>query len=279
MTIAEVRPGEFVETDPVEEPGGACFRPGAEYGPFRDFLLSHLRDAARGDDEVAEFVLREMEVTWGGNLENAIVDALEHFPRRKTHDLRRWLHESRKTRVYAYVDVGSRDLSYGLMLTTGRPSDKVVAHKRLGSYELHEESGRYQEFSDALAEIEQNFEPAPRSVRDGGSLYLTAEMEGESKEAERKRERKLARLFDDIPLVEVNDEDDYGQVLAAIGLTPDEGKWTKPGLYDFRDFPPEFASTMDDYIREVMREEAEQAFEMIWQEDWEDACVELLEKE
>jgi len=56
---------------------------------FKEFLLPRLK--ATADSEASEYVLREWKTTWGGDLGEATIDAIEHLPARKTKLLRDWV--------------------------------------------------------------------------------------------------------------------------------------------------------------------------------------------
>jgi hypothetical protein len=95
-----------------------------------------------------------------------------------------------------------------------------------------------------------------------------------------KRKKETLRLFEEEPYVEVTDEEDYDAALEALGLDAEDGAWEKPGLYDFRDDPPTYVSSVEDYELESMTEAADQAFEFMFQgEEWEDAYKALAEEE
>jgi hypothetical protein len=46
-----------------------------------------------------------------------------------------------------------------------------------------------------------------------------------------------------------------------LEISKDESAWEKPGLYDFRDSPPTYSYSVDDYERESMKDAAERAIE------------------
>jgi hypothetical protein len=243
MTVEEIRKGQFVETDEVEEEP-ECVRLDSDPGSaFRNFLLPRLESAR---DEASREILAG--VRDGRLLGDAVLDVIESFPASKTQRLRAWVKEASGTHVYAFVDFhGLYRLTYGLMMTTGGPRDPVVAVEGIGQSEL-ESLVQYWEFSDALKEIKQN-----------------ARM-------------KIAWAFEEIPLVEVGDKEEYDEALAAMGISIADGAWEKSGLYDFRDSPPTYSGSVEDYERECMKYEAEQTLEYLFQGDeWMSACKTLLE--
>jgi len=80
--------------------------------------------------------------------------------------------------------------------------------------------------------------------------------------------------FEEVPLVEIESQDDYD----TLGF--DESQWEKPGLYDFRDDPPTYAGTVEDYEHEEMERAAEEAIDFMFQGDeWEDVYRELAAAE
>ena len=154
--------------------------------------------------------------------------------------------------VYAYARFRSLEhVSFGLFRTTGGPEDEEVDSESVGQYGM-EPIARYWEYGLALEEIE--------------------------KAAKRKKE--TLRFFEEEPYVEVTDEEDYDAALEALGLDAEDGAWEKPGLYDFRDDPPTYVSSVEDYELESMTEAADRAFEFMFQgEEWEDAYKALAEEE
>jgi hypothetical protein len=59
---------------------------------FKEFLLPRLK--ATADSEASEYVLREWKTTWAGDLGEAVIDAIEHLPTRKTKLLRDWVEQA-----------------------------------------------------------------------------------------------------------------------------------------------------------------------------------------
>lgn len=79
-------------------------------------------------------------------------------------------------------------------------------------------------------------------------------------------------VFEEVPYVEVTSKSGYDKAVATMGLDPKEGAWEGPGLYDFRDEPPEFRAKVEDYELESMTDAADQAIEFMFQGDeWKDA--------
>ncbi len=56
---------------------------------FEEFLLPRLE--ATADSDASEYVVREWKTTWEGDLGEAVIDAIEHLPARKTKLLRDWV--------------------------------------------------------------------------------------------------------------------------------------------------------------------------------------------
>lgn len=248
MTIVEIRRGEYVDPDPVEhEPG--CIRLESDPGPtFENFLLPRLENAR---DEASREILAAVRA--GRPFGDAVLDVLESLPAHKTKKIRAWIEEARTTRIYAYVDVhGTSRLSYGLLMTTGGPRDAVIASKEMRTLEL-ENVAPYWQFYDAIKEMQRS--------ASAGILTSFDEPLGEN------------------PLVDVSDKDEYDEALALMNMSPEDGKWKKPGLYNFEESPPTYSGTVEDYEHESMKYEAEQALEYMFQGDeWEEICETLLEK-
>jgi hypothetical protein len=278
MTLVSRGGGEYVDSEPIEDCVPLEAMTGNQVEALRDYLLPRLE---KSRDKVSKFILEEMDVTWDGDLGKAVLDAVEHFSPKEVEQVSKWVEEAQGANVYAYVDVDAFNVSYGLMRTTGGPEDSIVSYKKVGGYESSDGSfAPYWEFADALKEIEGRAgSHGPRSLRGAGaSMYLTPEMEKESRRAEEERRRQLSYLFAENPLVEVTDEGDYDEALSALGFDAAEGSWEGPGLYNFDDSPPTYASTLEDYEREALKDEAERALEMMWDEDLEGACSALLEE-
>ena len=122
-----------------------------------------------------------------------------------------------KVRVYAYARFRSLEhVCYGLSRTDGGPEDDEIDSQKVGEYGM-EPIATYWDINDALKEIE--------SDRTHG--------------------------FEDEPYVEVDSEDSYNEALEALGYDPEDTSWPsdykEPGLYDFRDDPPSYVSSVEDY--------------------------------
>jgi hypothetical protein len=145
--------------------------------------------------------------------------------------------------IYAYAQFHSLErVSYGLMLTTDGPKAKEIDNAKVGAYGM-EPLALYMDFRDALEDIES--------------------------------EREF-RSFEEVPYVEVTKQKDYEVVLDLLDRTPPDGDWQGKGLYDFRDDPPSFQGSVEDYELEEMKRAAEEAFDFMFQGDeWEDAYREL----
>jgi hypothetical protein len=252
MALEEVRRGEYVETDEIDNP--ECVTPEQfELSTFQKFLLPRIE---KSRDEASLQVMAGLRE--GRSLGDAVFDALESLPSTKTKRLRDWVEEARGTHIYAYVKFrGMSRLVYGLMLTTGGPRDEALDDVTVGSFEMSESIAPYWEFHDALKEMDRT-------------------LERESRRSERER---LSSLFEEVSMVEVGSKGDYNDALHVMGLEPDDGSWEKPGLYDFRDSPPTYSGTLEDYQRESMKYEAEQAIESLWDSgELEAACETLVLK-
>ena len=144
-------------------------------------------------------------------------------------------------RIYAYARFRSLEhVSFGLYRTTGGPKDEEIDSEKVGEYGM-EPIASYWEAGIAIEEIE-------------------------------KSKKKDSRLFEDEPLVEVTSEEEYNQAIAALGIDAEEGAWDRPGLYDFRDDPPAYHGTVEEYELDMMKDAADQAFDFMFQDDeWEEA--------
>jgi hypothetical protein len=149
--------------------------------------------------------------------------------------------------VYAYAHFSSLErVSYGLRRTKGGPEDEEIESVKVSGYSM-EPIALFWEFGDAIDVI--------------GSKHA----------------------FEETPLVEIENEEDYNQALEAlepvtgrvqVGLR--DSQWEKPGLYDFRDDPPTYAGTVEKYELEEMMTAAEEAIDFMFQGDeWEDAYHQL----
>jgi hypothetical protein len=151
--------------------------------------------------------------------------------------------------IYAYARFRSLEhVAFGLYRTTGGPEDEEIDSEGVGQYGM-EPIATYWEFNDALKELE-----------------------GDSHHA-----------FEEEPFVEVDSEDSYNEACEALGYEDtygSDGAWPsdykEPGLYDFRDDPPSYVSSVEDYEVSEMKNAAERAFDFMFQSDeWEDAYREL----
>lgn len=243
MALLNPRGNLFVDPEEIDDP--KCVRAEQfEEKTFRDYLLSRLESAR---DAASTEVLAS--VRGGRSLGDAVLDTIESLPASKTAKLKTWIEEARGTRIYAYVEFHSTSrLSYGLMLTEGSPKDSVVAWEEVGTLEM-DNLAPYWGWRQARREIEQK-------------SYLRPHM-----------------MFDEEPMVEVSDKEEYDEALVAMNIELSEGAWKKPGLYDFRDSPPTYSGTIEDYEREAMKYEAERTLEYMFDGgNLEDACDALLAK-
>lgn len=162
--------------------------------------------------------------------------------------------------VYAYARFRSLEhVAYGLYRTTGGPEDEEIDSEKVGEYGM-EPIATYWELKYALDEIEKESE---RAERGQGSFTKNPRW-----------------MFEEQPYVEVTSEQEYDEVLEVLGIDPEDSAWEKPGLYDFRNDPPDFAWTVEDYELEEMTDAADQAIEFMFQGDeWEEAYQALAEAE
>ena len=147
-----------------------------------------------------------------------------------------------RTDIYPYARFRSLEhVSFGLRRTTGGPKGVVVEERRVGDYGM-EPLARFWDFKDALSAL-------------------------------KKGERWA---FEEEPFVEITSEAKYDEVLRASGLDLRDGEWKGPGLYDFRDSPPIFSCTAEDYELEELESAGDDAIDFMYQGDeWEDAYREL----
>jgi hypothetical protein len=146
--------------------------------------------------------------------------------------------------IYAYASFRSLEhVSFGLMRTTGGPEDEEIDSETVGEYGM-EPIAPFWEFGHAMDSI--------------GSKYA----------------------FEEVPLVEVETKDEYEEALEAIDLDPEDGDWKGPGLYDFRDSPPTFSGSVEEYEEESLQDAADQAFDYMFQGDeWEETYSKLAAEE
>ena len=272
MALIEIRRGEYVDDEEIEDP--SCIRQEQfDSKRFHDYIMAKLefaRDAVSKDIRAA--------MGQGRSLGDAVLDAIEAFPESQTKRLREWVEEARGTHIYAYADVGDNSVSCGLMKTMGGPRDKFVSNVQLHVIEF--ERRNYWQFVDALSEVESNVDRY--TSLHGGSLYLSPELKREAEESSQERRRAIRNIFyDENGFVEIESKSELARILEATGY---EGKWSweKPGIYDFRDLPdspPTFYETLEDFVRNEERYEAEQALEDMFQDiALESICAQLLDE-
>jgi hypothetical protein len=169
-----------------------------------------------------------------------------------------WTPARKGLKAYAYVEFPSLERAYyGIFLTRGGPEDEEEGSKSVGMQTWEQPVALYWDVADAFREL--------------GEKYA----------------------FEENPFVEVTDKKDYDRVLLALAdEDPDdpkswsprahkaleEGDWTGPGLYDFRERPPSKAyDSALEYEILSMEEEADQTLDYMYQgEDWEKELRELL---
>ena len=149
-----------------------------------------------------------------------------------------------RANIYAYAFFRSLEhVEFGLTLTEGGPRAEELDVYKVGQYGM-EPIATFWEVGHAIDAIERE---------------------------------KDVRYFEDDPFVEVTSEADYIAVLDALDV--EESAWEGPGLYDFRDAPPTYAGSVEDYELEEMKDAADQAFDFMFQgEEWEDAYRDLAER-
>jgi len=147
--------------------------------------------------------------------------------------------------IYPYADFRSLEhVSYGLVRTHGGPEDEEIDSVEVGEYGM-EPLAPFHEFKIALDSIDSKF------------------------------------VFEEVPLVEVETEEQYNEALDALAEEEDEdeeGDWEGPGLYDFRDSPPSYSGTVEEYELEELERAADDAFGFMFQgEEWHEAYKDLAE--
>jgi hypothetical protein len=147
--------------------------------------------------------------------------------------------------VYAWVEFATAERAYyGLSLHETDYKSRKIDSIQVGVQTFSEPVGVASEFEEALDALER------------GAKYV----------------------FEEYPAVEINSEADYKRVLEAQGLEEDEGDWQGPGIYDFRDTPPSFIGTTEEYEIEQMKFWADSVLDYMFQGDeWKEALAELLE--
>ena len=149
-------------------------------------------------------------------------------------------------RIYAYASFRSLEhVSYGLTLRTD-PDQPEIDSIEVGEYGM-EPVSQYQEFRDALHEIER------------GSKHA----------------------FEEVPYVEITSEDEYNEALDALEIEEGEGDlFDGPGLYDFRDSPPTYQGTVEENELTDLEHAADEALDFMFQgEEWEESYADLAEEE
>lgn len=148
--------------------------------------------------------------------------------------------------IYPYAVFRSLEhVSFGLMLCGRSCADDEIARQEVGQYGM-EPLARYWEFREALRAIES--------------------------------ERGRGGMFEDEPFVEVRTEREYKEALKALGL--DESDFEGNGLYDFRDEPPTFVESVENYELEELERAADEALDFMFQgEEWEDVYRDLAEED
>lgn len=94
-------------------------------------------------------------------------------------------------------------------------------------------------------------------------------------------------LFEEYPFTQITSKSDYAR-LVKEGTDPKrwdpESKnlisgWQKPGVYDLRDRPPSYVSSVQDYELEEMKGGADETLEYMFQgEEWEELAKKLIEE-
>ncbi len=154
--------------------------------------------------------------------------------------------EAPQANIYPYAIFRSLEhVEYGLMLTDGGARAGEIDRVEVGAYDM-EPLAHYWEFNHALSAIEET--KGPRS------------------------------MFEEDPLVEVTSKGDYDEALKALSI--EDSDWDGPGLYDFRDSPPTYSGTIEEYELEELEYAADNAVDFMFQgEEWEDAYKQLAEEE
>jgi hypothetical protein len=223
---------EFVDTDEIEIDACRGLEAGDPSNVFRDYVLPRI-EAAR--DEVTREVSEMMRS--GRSFADAVLDVIQILPESKTRKLRTWVDEARGTHIYAYVAFMTNDtVNYGLLLTKGGPLDEEIEYEEIGEYTLPESFAARWDFDDALREFESSWP-------------------------------KQRQRFEEVPFVEIESKQQYDKLLSEMGLEAEDGDWSKPGLYDLRDEPPSYAMTVKEYVAECVKEEAEQTFSNVYDDD------------
>jgi hypothetical protein len=226
---------EFVDTAEVEDPACMSLENGDPHDVFRDYVLPRIEASPR--DEASAEVLAAMRA--GRSYPDAVLDAIEALPGSATRRIRAWVDEARGTHVYRYVRFHGDYVTYGLVLTAGGPEDKAIARERIGEHYLPDDFIRYWKSSDAIRDIANHYP-------------------------------KHAWLFEESPFVNIESKGDYDAAIFELNI--EGGGWRKPGLYDFRDEPPSYHGTVDEYVRDAVRAEAEDVLSSMDEDDIKDVC-------
>ncbi len=234
---------EFVSTDEVEDPACMSLETGDPHDVFRDYMLPRIEASSR--DEASAEVLSAMRA--GRSFSDAVLDTIEALPGSRTKKLRAWVEEVRGTHVYPYVRFRGDHMTYGLLLTTGGPEDKAIAREQIGEHYLPE---NFVGFWSALGAIEEIANKYP----------------------------KYAHLFRVNPFVHVRHEKEYDAAISEMNLEVEGSGWEKPGLYDFRDEPPSFVTTVEDYVKEAVKRKAKDVLGSLEQDDIKYVCGILLDR-
>ena len=152
-------------------------------------------------------------------------------------------HKSAGHDIYPYAYFRSLEhVAFGLRRTDGGPKGSEIASVEVGAYGM-EPLVQYWDFGDALEEVK---------VSDARGA------------------------FEEVPLVEVDSKADYDRALFEMDIEPRDGDWKKSGLYDFRDSPPTYSGTVEDYELEEMERAADDAFDFMYQGDeWKEVYEKL----
>lgn len=167
-----------------------------------------------------------------------------------------WSPRLRDVRAYGYVRFYSFERAdYGVFISTEGPKGEWKESAAVGNTRF-DGIAPYGTFGDAIGEVNDK------------------------------------SMFEEVPLVEVLLEEDYAKaVLAQLGENLDDpgswkltslqevkdGDWEGPGLYDFRDKPPTFSGTVDEYEVADMEFWAEDTLDYMYQGDeWKSTLRTLL---
>lgn len=183
------------------------------------------------------------------------VDLTEHAPRE-------WSPRGKMPKIYWYVRFRSLERAeYGLALLRSGPRSKWLDHKEVREVMFEPTAiAPYFQFSEGLSELQS------------GHKYG----------------------FEEVPFVEVENEEDYNLALVAFlenqegprDWSPEvrkkkrikeESNWKGPGLYDFRDMT-RGAKSVEEYEKDSMEYWAKDALDSSYDDDWEPTLHKLLER-